>query len=540
MSPGSQISAGDEERRIPEFDRIDVVGLPVDVASRADTRKYVQRVIETRSTCRHGFLNAGKVVMAHQDPELYSALETCDLVSPDGMSIVWASRFLGTPLPERVNGTNLMLALCEMAAQEGYRVYLLGARPDVVADAETQLLQDYPGLKIVGKRHGYFDESEEPAIAEEIRRSEADIIFVGISSPKKELWLQRNVPLIGVPFCMGVGGSFDVVAGRVERAPVWMQEAGLEWLWRFAQEPRKMWPRYMFGNPNFIWLVFRQWWTQTGLVQRERAKLREPAELAPEGAQERHNVLGVGVNAVDLPQALDIIEGWIERREANYVCVTPAHGIMDCYNEPELREIFNNSGLTVPDGMSLVWLLWLSRYPNVGRVYGPDLLLAMCERSVEPGYRHFFYGGRPGVVEDLADVLRARFPGLQIAGTHTPPFRPPTAAEDEEIVRQIREAQPDVLWVGISTPKQERWMADHVEQLDVPALVGVGAAFDFVSGHKRQAPRWIQRSGFEWLFRLANEPRRLWPRYRQYPRFALLVLADMLRLRGPTDSGDRH
>jgi N-acetylglucosaminyldiphosphoundecaprenol N-acetyl-beta-D-mannosaminyltransferase len=255
----------------------------------------------------------------------------------------------------------------------------------------------------------------------------------------------------------------------------------------------------------------------------------------------RVNVLGVGVSPVNLEQALGIVQGWIIRREPHYVCVTPAHAIMECDHDPELLPIYNASGLTVPDGMSLVWLLRLKGYRQVGRVYGPDLMLALCERSLDLGYRHFFYGGAPGVVEDLVGRLGERFPGLHVAGTHTPPFRPLTSEEDREVVERIAASGADIVWVGISTPKQERWMAEHVDRLGAPVLIGVGAAFDFLSGHKVQAPRWVQRSGLEWLFRLASEPRRLWPRYRQYPKFLLLVLAQSLGLKvgGRGGSGER-
>lgn len=228
-----------------------------------------------------------------------------------------------------------------------------------------------------------------------------------------------------------------------------------------------------------------------------------------------------------MAQALETIESWVAQRHPNYICVTPAHGVMDCQRDPSLRRIFNSSGLTTPDGMAIVWLLKLHGYAHVSRVYGPDLMLAVCEQSVQRGYRHFLYGGAPGVAEALAAKLQARLPGLQIAGVYSPPFRPLTPDEDRAVVQQINAAQTDIVWVGISTPKQERWMSEHLGQLTAPVMVGVGAAFDFLSGRKKQAPRWMQRSGLEWLFRLATEPRRLWRRYLQYPRFVVLVLAQL-------------
>jgi len=250
---------------------------------------------------------------------------------------------------------------------------------------------------------------------------------------------------------------------------------------------------------------------------------------------QRVNILGVNVSAINELQALDVIAKWISSCTSRYVCVTPAHGVMDCWENPDLRCTFNASGLTTPDGMSIVWILKLLGYRHVERVYGPDLMLAVCERSMEEGWSHYFYGGAPTVPETLAEKLADRFPDLQIVGTYSPPFRPLSPQEDREIIHMINAANPDIVWVGLSTPKQERWMAAHLEKLNVPVLIGVGAAFDFLSGRKKQAPRWIQRSGFEWLYRLASEPRRLWRRYARYPLFVLLVLAQFLGLKHHPD-----
>ena len=261
-----------------------------------------------------------------------------------------------------------------------------------------------------------------------------------------------------------------------------------------------------------------------GRLGTSRAERPQPSPL-------RVNILGVGVSAISLTQALVIFDAWIASGEQHYVCVTPVHGIMDCQPDPDLRRIFNASGLTTPDGMPLVWLLRLMGHKHVTRVYGPDLMLAVCEHSVGRAYRHFFYGGGPGVAERLADRLQARVPGLEIAGMFTPPFRPLTPDEDRDVVQKVNAASPHLVWVGISTPKQERWMAEHLGKVRAPVMIGVGAAFDFLSGAKRQAPRWMQRNGLEWAFRLANEPSRLWRRYLRYPRFAALLLLQALRLR---------
>jgi len=252
---------------------------------------------------------------------------------------------------------------------------------------------------------------------------------------------------------------------------------------------------------------------------------------------ERVNVLGVEVSAINMPRAIETIGTWIERRQPNYVCVTPAHGVMDARDDPDLLAIFNKSGLTTPDGMSIVWLLKLRGRRDVAQVCGRDLMMAVCEASVARGWRHFLYGGVEGVAKDLAANLVRRFPGLSIVGTYSPPFRALTPEEDAEVVDLIQRSGADIVWVGISTPKQERFMAAHVGGIGAPVLMGVGAAFDFLSGRRAYAPRWIQRSGIEWLFRLATEPRRLWRRYARYPWFALLVLEQLARETMPRRGG---
>ena len=243
----------------------------------------------------------------------------------------------------------------------------------------------------------------------------------------------------------------------------------------------------------------------------------------------RFDVLGVGVSAIDMAMAVAAIDSWIATGQRHYVCVTGVHGIMESRGDEALRNIHNQAGLVTPDGMPLVWLGRWHGHRQMERVYGPDLLLSVCAHSVAKGHRHFFFGGADGVAVELSERLRARFPGLVVAGTYTPPFRRMTDTEDEELARQIEAARPDICWVGLSTPKQERWMAAHVDRLNVPVMIGVGAAFDFHSGRKRQAPRMLQRAGLEWAYRLASEPRRLWRRYlSNNPRFVWHVLRQEL------------
>jgi N-acetylglucosaminyldiphosphoundecaprenol N-acetyl-beta-D-mannosaminyltransferase len=244
-------------------------------------------------------------------------------------------------------------------------------------------------------------------------------------------------------------------------------------------------------------------------------------------------ILGVSVNVVQISDVISRMQGWIAQRgECRTIAVTGMHGIMEAHHDSAFKNILNSSSLVVPDGMPLIWLARLKGYGLKRRVYGPELMMDFCEISASKGYRHFLYGGAPGVAEKLAEELTNQFPGLVIAGTYSPPFRPLTAEEDQEIIENILSAQPDVLWVGLSTPKQECWMDAHRSRLNIPALVGVGAAFDIHSGQKKQAPAWMREHGLEWFFRLVQEPRRLWRRYVLYgSEFLFWVTLDLLGLR---------
>ena len=231
------------------------------------------------------------------------------------------------------------------------------------------------------------------------------------------------------------------------------------------------------------------------------------------GGPERVNILGVGVMPMTIRTALAALDTWHESGRRDYVCCVSVHGLVLSQREPEVRASLNGAGLAMQDGMPLVW--WSRRvgFPDAGRVCGPDLMDAACANSLAHGYRHYFYGGTQVALDRLVSNLTARHPGLVVAGYHAPPFRALSAEEDAADIARINATRPDFVWVGLGMPKQEKWMAAHVGQVHATALMGVGAAFDFHAGTKARAPVWMQRSGTEWIFRLACEPRRLARRY---------------------------
>ena len=231
-------------------------------------------------------------------------------------------------------------------------------------------------------------------------------------------------------------------------------------------------------------------------------------------ATNRVNVLGVGLSVLNQSRAREILFDAVDQGRRGYVTVTGVHGVTECQTDPKLRDIHNGAFLCTPDGMPMVWMGKLHGYAEMQRVYGPDLMLNLCEHSVARGYTHFFYGGNTGVADDLKRTLANRFPGLRVIGTYCPPFRPLNPEERADFQRTIEQLKPDFFWVGLSTPKQERFMAEYLPVLTgTKIMLGVGAAFDLLTGRIRQAPGWMQRNGLEWFYRLTREPKRLARRY---------------------------
>jgi N-acetylglucosaminyldiphosphoundecaprenol N-acetyl-beta-D-mannosaminyltransferase len=239
--------------------RITLMGCQIDNLSMEETLCTIEGLIQSGQPHQHVVVNVDKLVKASRDPELQRIINECALVNVDGMPVVWASRLLGRPLKERVAGVDLFEALMRRAGDKGWRVFLLGAREDVVSAVAETYRRKYPQLQLAGWRNGYWQgEAEEAAVVDLIRASRADLLFVAISSPKKEQFLGRYQGAMRIPFAMGVGGTFDVAIGRVRRAPLWMQHAGLEWFYRFLQEPRRMFRRYFIEDMAFIWLLIKE------------------------------------------------------------------------------------------------------------------------------------------------------------------------------------------------------------------------------------------------------------------------------------------
>lgn len=243
-------------------------------------------------------------------------------------------------------------------------------------------------------------------------------------------------------------------------------------------------------------------------------------------------ILGMPVSVVTMHLAIEQIDNWIRNKESRYVCVADVHSLMLARSDQSHNAAMQGADLIVPDGMPLVWTSHLRGETSMSRVPGPDMIQEVCAHSVGQGWRHYFLGGAEGVPERLAEVLSEKNPGLRVSGTYAPPFKPLTEAENAELVESIIAAKPDIIWVGLGCPKQERWMTEHVGHIPGAVLIGVGAAFDFHVGRIRRAPPWMRNYGLEWLHRLLSEPRRLWKRYLlTAPAFVVLASRETLSLR---------
>ena len=237
--------------------RVQVAGCPVDRLSFSQAVEQLCNRVERQIPTHVVFVNAAKVVKYHRDRRLKVAVDCADFLLADGLPVVWASRLLGQSLPGRVNGTDLMEEMIKVAAERGYRVFFVGARREILNTAVEKLKLRFPDLIVVGQHHGYFRPEEEASLVQEIVASRAQLLFLAMSTPRKEIWGDDNLHLLGPTVCQGVGGSIDVVAGLTRRAPVWMQRTGLEWFFRLLQEPRRMWRRYLDTNTAFLWIVLR-------------------------------------------------------------------------------------------------------------------------------------------------------------------------------------------------------------------------------------------------------------------------------------------
>ncbi|QHI70198.1 WecB/TagA/CpsF family glycosyltransferase [Tichowtungia aerotolerans] len=506
-------------------------------------------------------LGVAGIVEARRNQKLQRILNESVLNTPDGMPLVWLGKLFGYRSIERVYGPDLLRDACAYGEARGWRHFFYGAAPGIVEKLKIALEQKHPAIRVSGIYCPPFRDltpEEETEVVDMVNSSGTDIFWIGISTPKQLYFMDRIRSRLTCKIICPVGYAFDVNAGVEEDAPDWAKYSGFQWLHRAIKQPR-LWKRYLPDNPRFVWEVILQ-----VLHLKRYPMLMHERIVEPETDAEGYPRFPAGVvslSAMSLEGARDRVLNWVRTGQRHYVNICTADTMVQCFDRPDMAKIVKNAGMATTDGMPLVWLAHHYGFKDATRVYGPDLMLELCRVTSDPaGFRcydlgvkrdehareslkpnhltpntekkcisHFFYGATDEVLEQLKANLLKKFPDLKVAGMYSPPFRPLTDAEKDEVAEMINASGADIVWCGLGTPKQDYWVAEFRPRLNCAAILAVGAAFNFHAGHVRQAPRWMMCGGLEWFFRLCTEPKRLWRRYLiGNPRFIMLTWRQFL------------
>lgn len=549
--------------------------------------------LKTRLPAMTTALGVAGIVEARRNQKLQRILNESVLNTPDGMPLVWLGKLFGYQTIARVYGPDLLRDVCAYGESRGWRHFFYGAAPGIVEKLQEALEQKHPDIEIAGIYCPPFrplTPEEEDEVVERVNSSRTDIFWIGISTPKQLYFMDHIRSRLNCKIICPVGYAFDVNAGVEDDAPDWAKYSGFQWLHRAIKQPR-LWKRYLPDNPRFVAESILQTLHLKKYPMFVHERIERP-EVDAEGFV-RFPTGIVALSAMTLQGARDRVLNWVKTGQRHYVNICTADTMVQCFDQPELARIVKNAGMATTDGMPLVWLAHYYGLKEATRVYGPDLMLALCgagqkestgetgdsslstqepasassanaaflypsqdetggldlggispgnvqekespASGAQPGaanqpcISHFFYGATDEVLEQLKENLLKKFPHLQIAGMYSPPFRPLTEAEKDEVTELINASGADIVWCGLGTPKQDYWVAEFRPRLNCAAILAVGAAFNFHAGHVVQAPRWMMKGGLEWLFRLCVEPKRLWRRYLiGNPRFVMLVIGQLL------------
>lgn len=453
------------------------------------------------------------IVESRRNQKLQRILNESVLNTPDGMPLVWLGKFFGYRDISRVYGPDLLREACAFGVEKKWRHYFWGAAPGIVQKLKVVLEERHPSIEISGICCPPFrplTKDEEDALVKEVNESDTDIFWIGISTPKQLYFMDRIRNRLHCKIICPVGYAFDVNAGVEQDAPDWIKHSGFQWLHRAIKQPR-LWKRYIPDNPTFIFMIIFQL-----LRFRSFPMFKHEYFLKPYKDEEGYDRFPVGcisLSAQTMKQACERVVNWIDQDKKKYVNICTADTVVNCYDRPDLAKIIINSGMATTDGMPLVWLAKRFGFSFAERVYGPDLMLALCSISESKGYQHFFYGGTDEILDKLKINLLAKYPNLKIAGMYAPPFRPLKEMEKIDVVDKINTSGADIIWCGLGSAKQDYWVSEFRSLLEGSVILAVGAGFNFHAGSIRQAPRWMMNLGLEWLFRLIAEPKRLWRRY---------------------------
>lgn len=463
--------------------RVDVAGFPVDNVTMIEALSCIEGFVLSGAPHFGVAINPEKLIKAKQDTALTKVLRKSDLNFCDGVGVIWAVRlFYHERLKARVTGVDLFLNLLSMANEKHWRLYLLGTSAETIERVAGIVRERYPGAVVVGWHDGYFTAGDEPDVISGIAQAHPDLLFVGMGSPKQEKFIFRALPQMDVPFSMGVGGSYNVLSGEFKRAPSRVQRLGLEWLYRFFLDPKRL-PRIL-ALPRFIGIV-----------------LRSPRHYA-----ECVDFFGISISNKDIEDLLHVADGFIQARTFHLVVTLNGEMAARAFRDEEFLHIVQQAHLVVADGVGIVWGVRMlgSRIEN--RVPGIEFAGRLLDLAAQQGYRVYLLGAKPDVVKRAVANVQERYPGLVVAGYHSGYF---DAAEEEQIISQIHELHADIVLVGMGGGIQEKWLWKNRDRLGVSLAMGVGGTFDVWSGTVRRAPRFVQKTGTEWLYRLIVQPSRI-------------------------------
>jgi bacterial polymer biosynthesis proteins, WecB/TagA/CpsF family len=459
--------------------RIEVFDIPVDNLTRTEAIQYITKLMEESKPHFGVAINPEKALKAYNDEELLNIIKKSDLNFVDGVGIIFAAKiFKGIKIKERVTGIDLFSDLLKVSETNGYKVYFLGTKEESLKKAIENIKKDFPNLQIVGFHNGYFDTDEE--VVSEIAKSGADILFVGMGSPKQEKFIFRNLEKLNVKFAMGVGGTFNVYAQEFKRAPYIVQKLGLEWLYRFILDPKRL-PRIL-SLPKFLNEAYKR-----------RSNNKEVVEF-----------LGIKVSNRSLKENLSIVEDFIKQGNFHLIVTINGEMLSRAISDKEFLNILRNADLVIPDGIGVV--LGARRFGQhiTQRIPGIEFAWELLREAESKNYRVFLLGAKEEVLEVATKKIKESFPNLNIVGTHNGYFN-----ADNEVREQINKANPDILFVGMGGIKQEKWIVKN-RDLNIPVNIGIGGSFDVWSGRVKRAPLWVRKMGIEWLYRTVTQPERIW------------------------------
>ncbi len=460
--------------------KIYIADIPVNNVSLNEAAEHVKKFLENRTPHFAVAINPEKILKAKRDSKLEEILKRSDLNFVDGIGVIWGARiFYKRRFKGRVAGIDLLTAILKIASRKNYRVYLLGSTEKTIEKAAEIIKRMYSGIRIVGFHNGYF--KDEKKIVNDIKESNADILFVGLGSPKQEKFIARNLNQVNVKFAMGVGGSFNVLSGEFKRAPETIQKLGLEWLYRFLLNPKRL-PRIL-SLPKFIILLMHY----------------------PEKTKEEINFFGITVSNRSMEETMHIAEQFIISGQFHLIVTLNGEMAAKAFKDKEFFDIIKKSDLVIPDGIGIVWGASINREKIIYRIPGVEFAWELLQTASEKGYTVYLLGAEEHVLEKAIERIKNYFPSLRIAGFHSGYF---DENEERHIIEEIRKNKVQILLVGIGSEKQEKWIWQH-KDLGIPLCIGVGGTFDVWSGRVKRAPKLIQKMGIEWLYRIIIQPSRI-------------------------------